>query len=996
MPAASPVDSDAFAASEVEADRAAIGAAINAANAAQAATKDKTGAQTGLSETLVEREKAKKALAAAALSKAEAALSSDPQVRAQVQQNLQEQAKSDDLPAEPSLSSQAAVMIQEGKSGTVPPAPPAQSAVHDIILNGTMRPIHSVERAEYINANHEEYDPEERAPADCAISSQDVAILQAKDKLIAQLRIPPKSNFNREEADALSQAQAIIGDNEPSVSEDQGKSLSVQSTEGYAASDAHAASGAHDDTQESAEISFTNTHYGEIGLRSGKVVDNLMASPITVVTSKGMMQEKFNEHESISEHDLKLYAHQTRARQWGREQEEHKEVEVVAEGDGGSSIYIPASHEHAAHAGGEHDSSSDSLDYPSGRSAPKSALSAYEKALAAYEARTAHAKQQQERVHNPVAASEAVVAQERAAKELENAQAAHNDHYYLQEENAPTLVSFDFISEAATSRKQKRLWRKKQHEQEDAQKPDWDALAAAAAADHEQSVANAVTQAHEQADSFDADDNEGEEHGLTEDEVDNRLYEAIYGDHSSAPQAQSAQSQLSGSADANAQNNDNRASDDDSNLEAISREAEQKLRVVSTWGVDQAAEEHLSQEVASFSPEGRNEVSAEQLKIEAEGNTKDSEVASVSSAIANPEQGIKTEKGAVTNKASGVMPMGGDPNAQPILDEELLNKMIAERSDYDEIDDVLGDAHSLMQGRDLSVPVSLFNIDHFIPDPKDHIRNIQGKIIGISSTLHEKMVARQKARTDAQEREPESWAHTLSGFFMHEDKSKRNAISQSYLPKVSASGANDDERVPEEVLEQERLLKQQQMQFQRQVEHSISVVPMSFDEQQAVQLSAKRQAAHNEQVVSQDQAKSQTSQSKEQKGLAYMTVDQVLSGLYQRLRRGYFLVSGRSAELSIDTGESSLDANQRKMERDRGSIQQSRQHFTFEYVQNVRGKKADGRLVDDLTHDLTQTYQGKGKDLPAAGMTNKAQDSAQGKAELKSEATKASEPEQHK
>ena len=553
-PAASPVDSDALAAKAAAADSAAISAALNTANTADT-TKGDNWAKSGLPESLVEREKAKKALAAAALSKAEESLSSDPKVRAQVQQNLRVQAKSDELPAEPSLSSQAAAKIQEGKGSTVP-ASPDKGAEHDIIMNGTLRPIHSVERADYINADHEEYDPEERAPADCAISSQDVAILQAKDKLIAQLRIPPKSTFNREEADDLSQAQAVSGDNEPSFissnSEEQGKGLSAQSYGAYAASDEHAEMHSGAEPQESAEISFTNTHYGEIGLRSGKVVDNLMASPITVVTSQGMTQEKFNDHEAVSEQDLKLYAHQTRARQWRREQEEHKEVEVVAEGDGGSSIYIPASHEHAAHAGGEQKSSaSDSQDYPSERPVPKSALSAYQKALAAYEARTAHAKQLQERTHNQVAATEAAVAQVRAAKDLECAQAAHNDHYYLQEANAPTLVSFDFISEAATSRKQKRLWRKKQHEQEDAQKPDWDALAAAAAADHEQSVAtNAFTQAHGQADNVDADviadDSEGEDHGLSEDEVDNRLYEAIYGDHSSEIQTPSDQPDLNG------------------------------------------------------------------------------------------------------------------------------------------------------------------------------------------------------------------------------------------------------------------------------------------------------------------------------------------------------------------------------------------------------------------------------------------------------------------
>lgn len=1003
--AASPVDSDALAAKAAAADSAAISAALNTANAADT-TKSDNWAKSGLPETLVEREKAKKALAAAALSKAEESLSSDPKVRAQVQQNLRVQAKSDELPAEPSLSSQAAAKIQEGKGSTVP-ASPDKGAEHDIIMDGTLRPIHSVERADYINADHEEYDPEERAPADCAISSQDVAILQAKDKLIAQLRIPPKSTFNREEADALSQAQAVSGDNEPSFissnSEEQGKGLSAQSYGAYAASDEHAEMHSGAEPQESAEISFTNTHYGEIGLRSGKVVDNLMASPITVVTSQGMTQEKFNDHEAVSEQDLKLYAHQTRARQWRREQEEHKEVEVVAEGDGGSSIYIPASHEHAAHAGGEQKSSaSDSQDYPSERPVPKSALSAYQKALAAYEARTAHAKQLQERTHNQVAATEAAVAQVRAAKDLECAQAAHNDHYYLQEANAPTLVSFDFISEAATSRKQKRLWRKKQHEQEDAQKPDWDALAAAAAADHEQSVAaNAFTQAHGQADSVNAVDSEGEDHGLSEDEVDNRLYEAIYSDHSSEPQTPSDQPQLSGSADANG----NSANDDASNLEAINREAEQKLRVVSTWGSDQAAEEHLSQEVASFSPEGRNPVSAEQLKIEAESDTKDSEAASVNSAMSanstdsadsadsHPEQGVGPEKGAAPSKAhaSGPLPMlmGGDPNAQPILDEELLNKMIAERSDYDEIDDVLGDAHSLMHGRDLSVPVSLFNIDHFIPDPQDHIRNNQGKIIGISSTMHDKMVARQKARTNSPDSEPESWAHALSGFFMHEEKSKRNAISQSYLPKVSADDANDTDVVPDEVLEQERLLQQQQMQFQRQVDKNTSIVPMSFDDQQAVQLSAKRHA-HN----AQSQSQKPYSSTKEHKGFAYMTIDQVLSGLYQRVRRGYFLVSGRSAELSIDTGESSHDENLRHLERNRGSIQQSRQNFTFEYVQNVRGKKADGRLAEELAQDLAQAYQGKEKDRPAAGVTNKAQTSEQGKAELKTKAVAEPKPAQ--
>ena len=994
-PAASPVDSDALAAKAAAADSAAISAALNTANAADT-TKSDNWAKSGLPETLVEREKAKKALAAAALSKAEESLSSDPKVRAQVQQNLRVQAKSDELPAEPSLSSQAAARIHDVKTSTVP-ASPDKGAEHDIIMNGTLRPIHSVERADYINADHEEYDPEERAPADCAISSQDVAILQAKDKLIAQLRIPPKSTFNREEADALSQAQAVSGDNEPSFissnSEEQGKGLSAQSYGAYAASDEPAEKHSGAEPQESAEISFTNTHYGEIGLRSGKVVDNLMASPITVVTSQGMTQEKFNDHEAVSEQDLKLYAHQTRARQWRREQEEHKEVEVVAEGDGGSSIYIPASHEHAAHAGGEQKSSaSDSQDYPSERPVPKSALSAYQKALAAYEARTAHAKQLQERTHNQVAATEAAVAQVRAAKDLECAQAAHNDHYYLQEANAPTLVSFDFISEAATSRKQKRLWRKKQHEQEDAQKPDWDALAAAAAADHEQSVAaNAFTQAHGQADSVNAVDSEGEDHGLSEDEVDNRLYEAIYSDHSSEPQTPSDQPQLSGSADANG----NSANDDASNLEAINREAEQKLRVVSTWGSDQAAEEHLSQEVASFSPEGRNPVSAEQLKIEAESDTKDSEAASVNSAMSanstdsadsadsHPEQGVVPEKGATNSNvhASGPMLIGGDPNAQPILDEELLNKMIAERSDYDEIDDVLGDAHSLMHGRDLSVPVSLFNIDHFIPDPQDHIRNNQGKIIGISSTMHDKMVARQKAKTNSPDSEPESWAHALSGFFMHEEKSKRNAISQSYLPKVSADDDNDHDVVPDEVLEQERLLQQQQMQFQRQAEESTSVVPLSFDDQQAVLLSAKHNG-HNAQVQSQKPHSS----AKERKGLAYMTIDQVVSGLYQRVQRGYFLVSGRSAELSIDTGESSHDANLRHLEQNRSSIQQSRQHFTFEYVQNVRGKKAKGRLADDLAHDLTQTYQGKGKDLPAAGVTIKAQGSKHAKAELKTKA----------
>ena len=1013
-PAASPVDSDALAAKAAAADSAAISAAISAAlNTVNAAdtTKSDNWAKSGLPETLVEREKAKKALAAAALSKAEESLSSDPKVRALVQQNLRVQAKSDELPAEPSLSSQAAARIHDVKTSTVP-ASPAQGAEHDIIMNGTLRPIHSVERAECISACHEEYDPEERAPVDCAISSQDVAILQAKDKLIAQLRIPPKSTFNREEADALSQAQAVSGDNEPSFtsynSEEQGKGLSAQSYGADAASDEPAEKHSGAEPQESAEISFTNTHYGEIGLRSGKVVDNLMASPITVVTSQGMTQEKFNDHEEISKQDLKLYAHQTRAQQWRREQEEHKEVEVVAEGDGGSSIYIPASHEHAAHAGGEQKSSaSDSQDYPSERPVPKSALSAYQKALAAYEARTAHAKQLQERTHNQVAATEAAVAQVRAAKDLECAQAAHNDHYYLQEANAPTLVSFDFISEAATSRKQKRLWRKKQHEQEDAQKPDWDALAAAAAADHEQSVAaNAFTQAHGQADNADADviadDSEGEDHGLSEDEVDNRLYEAIYGDHSSEIQTPSAQPQLSDSADANANANANAngnsnsnskdASDDASNLEAINREVEQKLRVVSTWGSDQAAEEHLSQEVASFSPEGRNPVSAEQLKIEAESDTKDSEAASANSSMSansadsadnadsHTVQGIVPEKGAAPSKAhaSGPLPMlmGGDPNAQPILDEELLNKMIAERSDYDEIDDVLGDAHSLMQGRDLSVPVSLFNIDHFIPDPQDHIRNNQGKIIGISSTMHDKMVARQKAKTNSPDSEPESWAHALSGFFMHEEKSKRKAISQSYLPKVSADDANDHDVVPDEVLEQERLLQQQQMQFQRH-----SVVPLSFDEQQAVMLSAKRNT-HNVQPQSQ-QSQSST---KDRKGLAYMTIDQVVSGLYQRVRRGYFLVSGRSAELSIDTGESSHDENLRHLERNRGSIQQSRQNFTFEYVQNVRGKKADGRLAEELAQDLAQAYQGKEKDRPAAGVTNKAQTSEQGKAELKTKA----------
>lgn len=879
-PAASPVDSDALAAKAAAADSAAISAALNTANTADT-TKGDNWAKSGLPESLVEREKAKKALAAAALSKAEESLSSDPKVRALVQQNLRVQAKSDELPAEPSLSSQAAARIHDVKTSTVP-ASPDKGAEHDIIMNGTLRPIHSVERADYINADHEEYDPEERAPADCAISSQDVAILQAKDKLIAQLRIPPKSTFNREEADALSQAQAVSGDNEPSFissnSEEQGKGLSAQSYGAYAASDEPAEKHSGAEPQESAEISFTNTHYGEIGLRSGKVVDNLMVSPITVVTSQGMTQEKFNDHEAVSEQDLKLYAHQTKARQWRREQEEHKEVEVVAEGDGGSSIYIPASHEHAAHAGGEQKSSaSDSQDYPSERPVPKSALSAYQKALAAYEARTAHAKQLQERTHNQVAATEAAVAQVRAAKDLECAQAAHNDHYYLQEANAPTLVSFDFISEAATSRKQKRLWRKKQHEQEDAQKPDWDALAAAAAADHEQSVAaNAFMQAHGQADNADADviadDSEGEDHGLSEDEVDNRLYEAIYGDHSSEIQTPSAQPQLSDSADANANANGNGnsnskdASDDASNLEAINREVEQKLRVVSTWGSDQAAEEHLSQEVASFSPEGRNPISAEQLKIEAESDTKDSEAASANSSMSansadsadsadsHPEQGVGPEKGAAPSKAhaSGPLPMlmGGDPNAQPILDEELLNKMIAERSDYDEIDDVLGDVHSLMHGRDLSVPVSLFNIDHFIPDPQDHIRNNQGKIIGISSSMHDKMVARQKAMTNSPDSEPESWAHALSGFFMHEEKSKRNAISQSYLPKVSADDANDHDVVPDEVLEQERLLQQQQMQFQRQAEESTSVVPLSFDEQQAVMLSAKRNA-HNAQPQSQ-------------------------------------------------------------------------------------------------------------------------------------------------
>lgn len=1013
-PAASPVDSDALAAKAAAADSAAISAALNTANTADT-TKGDNWAKSGLPESLVEREKAKKALAAAALSKAEESLSSDPKVRAQVQQNLRVQAKSDELPAEPSLSSQAAAKIQEGKGSTVP-ASPDKGAEHDIIMNGTLRPIHSVERADYINADHEEYDPEERAPADCAISSQDVAILQAKDKLIAQLRIPPKSTFNREEADDLSQAQAVSGDNEPSFissnSEEQGKGLSAQSYGAYAASDEHAEMHSGAEPQESAEISFTNTHYGEIGLRSGKVVDNLMASPITVVTSQGMTQEKFNDHEAVSEQDLKLYAHQTRARQWRREQEEHKEVEVVAEGDGGSSIYIPASHEHAAHAGGEQKSSaSDSQDYPSERPVPKSALSAYQKALAAYEARTAHAKQLQERTHNQVAATEAAVAQVRAAKDLECAQAAHNDHYYLQEANAPTLVSFDFISEAATSRKQKRLWRKKQHEQEDAQKPDWDALAAAAAADHEQSVAtNAFTQAHGQADNVDADviadDSEGEDHGLSEDEVDNRLYEAIYGDHSSEIQTPSDQPDLNGSADGNG--NGNNANDDASNLEAINREAEQKLRVVSTWGSDQAAEEHLSQEVASFSPEGRNSVSAEQLKIEADSDTKDSKAASANSAMSansadstdsaysadsHPEQGVGPEKGAAPSKAhaSGPLPMlmGGDPNAQPILDEELLNKMIAERSDYDEIDDVLGDAHSLMHGRDLSVPVSLFNIDHFIPDPQDHIRNNQGKIIGISSTMHDKMVARQKAKTNSPDSEPESWAHALSGFFMHEEKSKRNAISQSYLPKVSADDANDHDVVPDEVLEQERLLQQQQMQFQRQAEESISVVPLSFDDQQAVLLSAKHNG-HNVQVQSQKPHSS----AKERKGLAYMTIDQVVSGFYQRVQRGYFLVSGRSAELSIDTGESSHDANLRHLEQNRSSIQQSRQHFTFEYVQNVRGKKAEGRLADDLAHDLTQTYQGKGKDLPAAGVTIKAQGSKHAEAELKTKAVAEPKPAQ--
>lgn len=263
------------------------------------------------------------------------------------------------------LATAAEVALSAGTDG---------SKGSEVVSSAELNTVSLVER---LRAKCEAMEQEERAtaPAACALSPHHLSMFHAKEKLLGQISDPSVVSNNlaitagalqqqtQRQQTAQERGLSVSGNSvgQQTTHGDNEEARQVTTAEALAQLDAAPAEQEHEQEQEqkqsaseadktansqeefeSAEISFTNHHYGEMGVNaSGKSVNNLKLSPLLVTTAKGIVQEDIVEP-SISPQELKQYAQRQTEQRWQAEQIENQKFEVTSEKDGGISIYIPA------------------------------------------------------------------------------------------------------------------------------------------------------------------------------------------------------------------------------------------------------------------------------------------------------------------------------------------------------------------------------------------------------------------------------------------------------------------------------------------------------------------------------------------------------------------------------------------------------------------------------------------------------------------------------
>ena len=131
-------------------------------------------------------------------------------------------------------------------------------------------------------------------------------------------------------------------------------------------------------------------------------------------------------------------------------------------------------------------------------------------------------------------------------------------------------------------------------------------------------------------------------------------------------------------------------------------------------------------------------------------------------------------------------------NVKPLLDEDLINTLIAANTDGGLIEDVLQTHGGKLVNPEFNAPASLFCIDMFFPHKRRHIRNSEGKIIGYSANVHG---SKGKALLEA-EGLGQAGANYFLADYNHPESKEHEAIlegrvSSQVMQNLAAKGAED-------------------------------------------------------------------------------------------------------------------------------------------------------------------------------------------------------------
>ncbi len=170
---------------------------------------------------------------------------------------------------------------------------------------------------------------------------------------------------------------------------------------------------------------------------------------------------------------------------------------------------------------------------------------------------------------------------------------------------------------------------------------------------------------------------------------------------------------------------------------AKAQKAEKQRRDAATERLDAAIYGASASEVAALSSQHQQaqqqyeQQSASNVQPVAAGAPSGSDVSHDNS----PLQLVEKQRQQDTAAAFGLDEEG--QNVKPLLDEDLINTLIAASTDGGLIEDVLQTHGGKLLTPEFNAPATLVCIDMFFPHKRRHIRNSEGKIIGYSANAHD-------------------------------------------------------------------------------------------------------------------------------------------------------------------------------------------------------------------------------------------------------------------